>query len=231
MAEHSFLPIPPRVKDHTGSRFGRLTVLGYVGFKTQNDGHKRPRFLCLCDCGAHHEALSVNLMAGLVKSCGCLQSENAAIQIKLALAVTDKRTTKTHGMSHGPEHNTWIRIKQRCGNPNNIGYDLYGGRGIRVCDRWQNSFDAFYEDMGPRPSDKHSIDRIDNDGNYEPSNCRWATVGVQSNNKRTNRVVVFNGSRVTLSEAEKLCGISQKTLGARLRSGVPADKLFEPLKR
>ncbi|OAH36994.1 hypothetical protein AX777_18320 [Sphingobium yanoikuyae] len=116
----------------------------------------------------------------------------------------------THLMSYTSEHKTWAGMKARCLNPNNKFWPNYGGRGITVCDRWLNSFEAFYEDMGPKPSPKHSIDRIDVNGNYEPGNVRWATDSEQMQNVRHNVRVTFQGDDVVLIEACRRAGIERK---------------------
>ena len=114
-----------------------------------------------------------------------------------------------------PEYNSWCAMKQRCYYKSNNRYDRYGGRGIVVCDRWKTNFQNFLEDMGKRPSPKHSIDRINNDGNYEPSNCRWASNLEQSNN-RSNRIIDYNGLSLTIREWSSKLGISYKTLRQRI---------------
>lgn len=115
----------------------------------------------------------------------------------------------------------------RCRNPANRSYHRYGGRGITVCDRW-NEFSAFFEDMGPRPSPRHSIDRVDNDKGYEPGNCRWATKKEQSRNREANRIVRFQGRDMTVAEACELVGISQELAKQRLDSGQPVERAFRP---
>lgn len=124
-----------------------------------------------------------------------------------------------HGMRHTLEYKVWAKMKERCFNPNTKEYHNYGGRGITVCDSWKNSFTQFYQDMGPRPSKKHSIDRIDNDGNYEPGNCRWATREEQSRNKRVNRVVIFQGKRVLASDLSRDAGMGRSTVADRMNAG------------
>lgn len=155
--------------DLTGQRFGRLTVTSFSEARMYG-AHKRRFWNCLCDCGAIVEVLGLALPSGNTKSCGCFRDDKKA----------------THRMSKSPEYRTWSGMWQRCSNPENVRYMDYGGRGITICDRWK-SFDAFFADMGSRPSPDHSIDRIENDQGYEPGNCKWSTRSEQQNNKRAPR--------------------------------------------
>jgi hypothetical protein len=137
----------------------------------------------------------------------------------------------THGCSGTPEHLTWKRIRQRCLSRLSPDYADYGGRGIAICQRW-SAFENFLADMGPRPSPEHSIDRIDNDGNYEPSNCRWATIHEQARNRRNNRYVEVCGERMLLCVALERFGIADDTYRKRLRLGWSEDRaLSAPIRR
>ena len=177
----------PRV-DLLGRKIGRLTIISFA--------YKRKRtycYNCVCDCGKtciknSHYLISENKNPH--KSCGCWHRE---IHIQVS---TKHKLTKT------PEYKSWQELIGRCTNLNNKAWSNYGGRGIKVCDRWlgENGFVNFLNDMGERPSPKHSIDRIDVNGNYEPSNCRWATVKEQCNNRRTNIKITYNNETKTLSE-------------------------------
>ena len=124
----------------------------------------------------------------------------------------------THGMSRTPEYKAWFNMKDRCFNPNTKGYPNWGGRGITVCDRWLD-FENFLADMGTKPSPKHSLDRIDNDGDYCPDNCRWSTKAEQENNKRTNRLITIDDVTLTIAQWEKKMGFSKNVIWERLKSG------------
>lgn len=162
-----------KAKDLTGQRFGRLVVVERV----QNHGkNMQARWLCVCDCGNETTALSDNLKRGYVTSCGCYRKEKTA------------ECKTTHGMNRTRLHRIWIGMKNRCCNPNNAGFEYWGARGIKVCDDWKNDFQSFYEwAISNGYADNLSIDRIDPNGNYEPSNCRWATAHEQRINQRRNK--------------------------------------------
>lgn len=134
-----------------------------------------------------------------------------------------------HGKTHTRTYHTWSMMKQRCYNPKHFRYMFYGGRGITVCERWRNSFIAFYEDMGERPS-KCTLDRIDNDGNYTPENCRWATAVQQGNNRITNRGITCKGETKNLKQWAAITGIDRSLISRRLHKGWPIEKaLFQPV--
>lgn len=130
-----------------------------------------------------------------------------------------------------PERNSWGHMRQRCKNPRSRFYADYGGRGISVCERWDRSFDDFYRDMGPKPSPQHSLDRIDNSGNYEPGNCRWATAREQNNNRRDNVLIEAFGESHTAPEWSRRTGIKRTTIECRLKSGMTAEQaLLTPVR-
>lgn len=150
--------------------FGRLTVIARDG----RNNRGKVLWLCLCECGNYTSVIGGNLFHGSTRSCGCLKKEWA------------QKLNKTHGMGTTPEYRSWAHMKDRCYNKNDQAYKYYGARGITVCPRWKNSFENFITDMGFRPSASYSIDRINNNGDYEQGNCRWATHFVQMANRRTN---------------------------------------------
>lgn len=185
--------------DRVGQRFGRLTVIEYAGNK---------RWLCRCDCGNPATVRTANLRHGTTMSCGCYRRQINAAQTP--------PSHRTHGLSRTPEYKTWKRMRNRCTNPACNEFPLYGGRGIKGEDRWQ-AFENFYADMGPRPSAKHSIDRYpDQNGNYGPNNCRWATAKEQARNLRVNRLITFNGDTKTLAEWAEINGWQPDCISQRL---------------
>ena len=206
-----------RLLNIEGMKYGRLTVSNRA---PNHPNYGQARWNCKCDCGNDVIQYGFLLYSGKIKSCGCLLKENQKSGFRLS-----------HGMSHTPEHNSWISMQGRCYNKNNEAYHLYGGRGIKVCDRWLQSFDNFYDDMGKRPSVKHSLDRWpDMDGNYEPRNCRWATKIEQARNRNTTVFVVFNGESIPLQEAAEKLGIDYRTMWHRYKIGKREDMLFAPLR-
>ncbi len=197
--------IPYRVKNITGRVLFRWTVMSFAGTRQRG-----AYWLCRCECGTIREVSSATLLHGRSKSCGCLHRE-----------VLSELNAK-HGGCDSPEYSSWKGMIARCTNADRKGYDDYGGRGITVCERWsgENGFDNFISDMGPKPSPAHSIDRFpDNDGNYEPGNCRWATEGQQKRNMRSNRMVTFRGKTLCITDWAKEIGIAKETLRARFRKG------------
>lgn len=174
------------LQDLTGMKFGRLTAQE----RAPNRGH-RTQWRCLCDCGRTFDVPAKRLRNGMTTSCGCAHYE---------------KITK-HGRYKTPEYRAWVNMIARCSRANHPSFSLYGGRGIAVCAEWRADFSAFLTDMGERPSSKHSLDRIDNDGNYEPANCRWATHTEQMTNCSRNAWCEVGGLKMTRSQVARALGI------------------------
>ncbi len=184
----------PRTKDISGQKFGRLTALHVHSRRLRPAGGRVTYWMCECACGNRKAIDGQELRKGATKSCGCWHREFAAINPN-RLAATVK-----HGSHDIPEYSVWEAMIQRCSNPKDARYKDYGGRGIRVCDRWRD-FRCFIEDMGHRPTAAHSLDRFpDNNGNYEHDNCRWATRKEQDFNKRNNRIITAFGRTAALGQ-------------------------------
>lgn len=192
--------------DLEGQQFGKLLVVGYAGRDTLT------RWVCKCDCGTLCVKSMNALKAYPVNHCGCSRPHKRA-----------RPEFRSHKVDV-PEFRVWMSMKERCGNPKLGAYQNYGGRGISVCLRWLESFDNFLADLGPRLSDQHSLERVDNNGNYEPSNCVWATRSEQNNNRRNNRLITLNGDTKTLTQWCKERHISFNKVNGRLRIGWSAEK-------
>jgi hypothetical protein len=195
--------------DLTGCRFGTLRVLRKHP-ATDSDG--RPFWCCQCVCGKIISVRQSNLIQGQT-SCGCQRGQRI----------------RRHGMSGTRIHSIWINMRRRCRNPRSANYSRYGGRGITVCKRWRNSFEAFFADMGPSYREGLSIDRIDNALGYCQENCRWADGQTQSNNRRTSAPLFFQGATHTAAEWSRITGISPYTIRSRLGRGWSVERaLTEP---
>lgn len=200
-----------RVIDLTNQRFGKLIAMSMHSA----DSYGRKKWLCLCDCGNSSIVSSDNLRRGHTLSCGCVKAKRAA------------EASITHGHTSimvSPEYRAWVHMKTRCYNVNASNYYLYGGRGIKVCDRWFNSFENFFADMGMRPSAEHSLDRYPNvNGDYELSNCRWATKIEQARNKRNNRIINYNGKMIPIWELSDIVGSNDGVIRNRINRGQCVD--------
>lgn len=198
------------LKDLTGQRFGRLEVLGRAA---ATPGNRGARWYCKCDCGSETISRSDALKNGRAKSCGCHRAEMGGKHVA--------SMNTTHGFCGTPEYRVWRAMKDRCLNSSSSSYSDYGGRGICVCRRWLDSFENFLADMGPRP-DGTSIERLDNDGNYEPHNCVWADRKTQNRNKRNNHRIKHGGEILTMAEWAERANMPQWKLKQRLtRDNVP----------
>jgi len=192
------------IEEEIGKRYGRLTVVEFSHYKELKKGTLKI-YKCMCDCGKQCCISRTSLRVGNTKSCGCLQQDMAS-----------SSSTK-HGLARKcPEYTSWMQMKARCLNAKHKSWPWYGGRGITIANEWIDDFKLFFSYVGPKPSPKHSIDRINNNGNYEPGNVRWATSSAQNSNKRSNRIISFNGKSQTLSQWARDLGINQATLGERI---------------
>lgn len=186
-----------------GEKFGYLTVLEFSGALAGNRSNKI--WVCRCDCGEIKNVRGDKLKSGETVSCGCMK-----------VAIQRSKVT-THGMKHTKTYTSWRSMKDRCLNPKNEYFKDYGGRGIRVCERWMASFENFLADMGAAPPGK-SLDRHpDMNGNYEPGNCRWATPKEQNRNRRSNVMITYNGKTQCISAWAEELGINRGTLQSRLQ--------------
>lgn len=185
----------PRFINIQGEMFGRLRVLRLIG----RNRHGSAKWSCRCECGQTVVRTTSDLRAGRRWHCGC--------------------QTPSHGQARtgksSPEHQAWVNMRQRCVNPKNRNWKHYGGRGIRVCERWA-SFENFFADVGRRPSDEHTLERKNNDKNYEPDNCVWATQKQQSRNTRRNRLLTYQDQTMPLVAWAESLGLKFATLHARI---------------
>lgn len=186
-----------------GKRFGKLVAVEELA---KEAGMRKWRLVC--DCGNEVVALQKSFCSGgHRRSCGCA---NIKPQVR-------------HGRSSTPEYRAWINMRTRCYDETTPYYGIWGGRGIRVCDRWLNSFEGFLTDVGRRPSHQHSLDRIDVNGHYEPGNVRWALQKIQSRNQRRNHLVVLHGQTMTLADAVEIAPVTYNTVLYRLKRGWSID--------
>lgn len=189
--------------DISGQSFGRWTVSSYAGDASWS---------CLCECGTERNVPGFSLRSGISKSCGCLAAESASSRLLKHGHARIGNTT--------PEYRAWAAARERCTNPNKKNWHRYGGRGIRMCDEWMASFEAFLEYIGARPSSVHSLDRYpNNDGNYEPGNVRWATPEQQGRNTSATRFLTIRGETMCLEDAAKKFGKHRKYISRRLDKG------------
>ena len=193
--------VPSNVKDLTGQKFNYLTVLEYEGRKKS-----RTMWKCQCECGKITYVDSNSLKTGNTKACGCHQSDGWG-------------NNKTHGMTKTKLYRTWQGMRNRCYRKSNKYYYNYGGRGICVCDTWKNSFEAFRDwALSNGYDDRLMLDRIDNDGNYEPNNCRWVDRFQQMNNTRNNRILEYDGKAMTVTEWGRKIGLAPHILEKRINN-------------
>jgi len=203
--------------DLTGKTFGRLTVVE----RSFSPRRSRTIWICRCTCGQESDVISKHLVSGHTRSCGCLCKERT------------REANTIHGnagIRMTPEYRSWRGLKERCQQVGNPAYNAYGGRGVTVCERWDN-FESFLADMGPCPSGM-SIDRIDNNGNYSPSNCRWADRKTQCRNRRSNRLLTIGDTTASIAEWSEKIGIKPGTLSYRICHGwTPEEAIRTPLQK
>lgn len=212
----------PRVKTEAGMTFAYLTL---IALTVDNRLRIRRRWLCRCVCGKEVEVPEASLVRGARESCGCAHGKNL---------LGEKNPAYKHGHCRRgqvrPERAIWQGLIDRCYNPQNKGYRNYGARGISVCNEWRQSYIVFFEHVGPRPSALHSLDRIDNNGNYEPGNVRWVTRTEQNRNTRRTRLLTYNGLTLCIRDWEERLGFKEGTLQNRLDRGWAVEEtLSTPL--
>jgi hypothetical protein len=203
MRQESSIPLDPRTKDLTGQTFGRLTVKAFAGYTHA----RQAQWICECIEGNVVTCLALNLKRGNSQSCGCLKRERTIT------------AHTTHGKRSSPEYLVWNGMIQRCTNPGQKSYADYGARGITVCETWLNSFEAFYRDMGPRPSSQYTVERRNNTLGYTPENCFWATRTTQNRNSRKNIYLTLNGITQCAEQWASEIGIDRRTILWRKHRG------------
>lgn len=212
MMEQTAIKIGRPMDDIVGKKYNMLTVLKFDSIKNE-----QAMWLCKCDCGNEKVLRGSRLKEGVTTSCGCYRVGRL----------------KKHGLSTSNEYTIWHDIRRRCKKENNINYAGYGGRGIGVCERWdnENGFMNFYDDMGKRPSKKHSIDRIDNSKGYSKENCRWTDDITQANNRRGNRVITYDNKTMTVSQWERELKMPSNNIATRLAKGwTIEDAISKPIR-
>jgi hypothetical protein len=207
--------------DLTNQKFSRL----FVKERGPNKG-RRVQWVCLCDCGKTANVDASKLRNGHTQSCGCLHIERSSeANIKHGQSAYPNKGQSTK------EYNTWALMLRRCNKKNSRSYDIYGERGIKVCDEWSN-FKNFFRDMGKAPSPKHSLDRIDVNGNYCPENCRWADAKTQRRNQRNPKLIECRGQKKMPIEWSEISGVSNRAIYARIKRGWSVENaIFTPMRK
>lgn len=217
MQTHHTTRLPRPLKNETGKRYGRLTVIEQTPVPERVKEKRQGFWLCRCDCGNTIVTNGSNLRRGDTVSCGCYNRDYEAKQGK-----------KPKRLHHLPEYNIWNHMKRRCHNPNDGNYIHYGARGITVCAEWRDSFEAFYAHVGPRPGPEYTIDRIDVNGNYEPGNVRWTTIAVQNRNRRDSIRLTHDGRTQVISDWAREYGVPVGKATRRYHEGRPWEEIFFP---
>lgn len=221
-------PVPKTMKkrDMTGIRFGRLEVIG-LGLKSG----RQHRWVCRCDCGFYTSSFGFSLRLGQAKSCGCIAAEKTKERWKsddseeLRKRLSENAANVSHRLSKHPMYSVWIDMRGRCYKPKNKFYKDYGGRGIKVCDRWL-SFQEFFDDMHAGWAKGLQIGRIDNDGDYEPGNCRWETPTQQQRNKSNTVYIDTPDGAMKLADAADKYGLTSACIAYRIKSGWDMNSIF-----
>lgn len=218
----------PNRADLSGQRFGRLVAIRPL---PKTIAGERLRWACICDCGVSHDVTAQALSKGNVRSCGCLQKEMAAKLLydkgfvgNTDLALAGPKSKTKHGMHLTKEYQAWNGMRSRCLNPRSRSHQSYGGRGIKICDRWLD-FENFFADMGPAP-DGMTLERKDVNGNYEPNNCIWASDEAQRNNKRNSLLIEYQGQVKTATQWERHFSLRRGLVAYRYKHGWPLEELF-----
>lgn len=199
-----------------GARFGLWTVLQFAGRRPRASGRTVPLYLCRCDCGTERIVLGRDLLTGHTKSCGCNR----------AAAIAASMTRHGHAATRSRAYKIWCDMIRRCDSEKHVSFKYYGGKGIRVCDKWR-LFERFLADMGEPPPGTW-IDRIDSDGHYEKANCRWATPQQQQNNRSNNVMVTYKGETMTTAELARRTGQPAHRVQERLKNGRTAEEAVQP---
>jgi len=197
------MPVKGDIKDLTGLTFGNWTVIRFDRVEKMTNYY----WICRCACGTEKPVAANHFKNGRSTSCGCIRPKG------------ETHSSYKHGMSESAEFKIWLQMHTRCTNPNAKGWEHYGGKGITICDRWKEDFTTFFKDMGPRPSPKHSIDRIRIDEGYSPENCRWATKKEQARNTSRTAWVTLKGRRMSLAEACEITGVNYSSAQERRAAG------------
>ncbi len=200
-----------KLKDETGKLYGRLVVLRRNG----SNKYRLAMWLCECSCGNVVTIRGNDLRTGHTTSCGCYS-------IDRTIAFNKKNNT-THGSTGSKTYVAWRSMKARCLNKNSESYGRYGGRGIVICDKWVDSFESFLVDMGEAPASM-TLDRIDNNGDYTPGNCKWSTCEEQANNRSSNVILTVDGCSMSISMWARKVGLKRSTLEARIKNGWRHEK-------